>query len=287
MEYVTWRGTPGVGDFMWALNCVHNYCYEYKKKVVLEFHWEHDEHHLHHFEDPETIIERLEYMHNFYYRKDDVQVKHVYGQTTRYSDWKFADDFVREDDGTLRIAAINRGHKNRFFFQSGVYDDKEGGNAPFPDWIFRDVPRVIDKRKIVVWRPTFNAEQPRTWKRVLTHEQWDDIISLMRQAGLYTVELTYRTPISEAFYHISTCRQVVCYDGMWHYIARNFQTPMVILSTEGITNYHTPHCVKTDAGEDNPRNIYYWMNNLSEMLGTSKKRAIEYEQRCRQFYQDR
>ena len=80
MEYVSWRGTPGVGDFMWALNCVHNYCYTQNKQVTLEFHWEHDEHHLHHFEDPETIIERLEYMHNFYHRKDDVQVKHVYAE---------------------------------------------------------------------------------------------------------------------------------------------------------------------------------------------------------------
>ena len=287
MEYVSWRGTPGVGDFMWALNCVHRYCYENKKQVVLEFHWEHDENHLHHFEDPETIIERLEYIHNFYHRKDDVQVKHVYGETTRYSDWKFSDDFVREKDGTRRIAAINRGHKNRFYFESGAWTDRVGEPAPISDWTFRPMERKKNPLKIVIWRPTFNAELPRTWKRLLTHEQWDDIISLMRQAGLHVVELTYRTPVREAMYHLSTCRQVVCYDGMWHYIARNFQVPMVILSSEGITSYHTPHCVKTDTNETNERNIYYWINNLPEMLGESKKRAVEYEQKCKQFYQDR
>ena len=289
MEYVTWRGTPGVGDFMWALNSVHNYCYTNNKKVVLEFHWEHDEHHLHHFEDPETIIERLEYIHNFYHRKDDVTVKHVYAQKTRYSDWKFSDDYIKEDDGSVRIAAINRGHKNRFFFESGAYSDRTGSPAPLCDWIFREdvVDRTITKNKVVIWRPTFNAETPRTWKRTLTHEEWDDIISSMRQAGLHITELTYRTPVREAFYHLSTCRQVVCYDGMWHYIARNFSVPMIVLSGEGITNYHTPHCIKTDQLEDNPRNIYYWINNIPEMLGQSKRKAVDYEQRCRQVYQDR
>ena len=148
MELITWRGTPGVGDFMWALNSAHNYCYQYNKKVTLEFHWEHEEDHLHHFEDPETIIERLEYMHNFYHRKDDVTVKHVYAQKTRYSGWKFSDDLVKEDDGSVRIMAKNRPNKKRFWFESGVYHDKEGSNrgAPNNNWIFReDAFRKTDK----------------------------------------------------------------------------------------------------------------------------------------------
>lgn len=290
MELITWRGTPGVGDFMWALNSAHNYCYEYNTKVTLEFHWEHDKDHLHHFEDPETIIERLEYMHNFYHRKDDVTVAHVYAQKTRYSGWKFSDDLVKEDDGSVRIMAKKRPNKKRFWFESGVYHDKEGSNkgAPNSNWIFReDAFRKTDKRKVVIWRPTFNAEVPRTWKRSLTHEEWDDIISLLRQGGLNIVELTYRTPISEAMYHISTCRQIVCYDGMWHYIARNFCKPMIVMSSEGITSYHTPQAIKTNKKEDNPRNIYYWFSSISNLLGESKQKAVDYEKRCRQFYQDR
>jgi hypothetical protein len=270
---------------MWALNSAHNYCYQNNTKVTLEFHWEHEKDHLHHFEDPETIIERLEYIHNFYHRKDDVTVVHVYGERTRYSDWKFDDDVVLEEDGSRRIKAIERKGKNRFWFSSGAYTDGDGDRAPVNDWIFReDAFRKIDKRKVVIWRPTFNAEVPRTWKRSLTHKNWDAIISSMRGKGLYVVELTYRTPVSEAFYHISTCRQVICYDGMWHYIARNFAIPMVVLSSEGITSYHTPHCIKTNKKKDNPRNIYYWMSNFADMLGKSKRKAVEYERKLRQFY---
>jgi hypothetical protein len=286
MELVTWRGTPGVGDFMWALNCAHNYCYHYNKKVVLEFHWEHGENHLHHFEDPETIIERLEYLHNFYHRKDDVKVVHVYESDSRYKDWSFSDDLVHEKDGSVRIAAKQRKNKSRFWFQSGTYSDQDGSPIPDSNWIFReDAFREIDKRKIVIWRPTFNAEIPRTWKRQLTNETWDDIIRQLSASGLYVVELTYRTPVSEALYHISTCRQIVCYDGMWHYIARNLCRPMVIVSTEGVTKYHTPHCIRANPDLNEEINIMWWIDNVSEMLGHSKRKAVDYETKCRKFYE--
>ena len=286
MELVTWRGTPGVGDFMWALNSAHNYCYNYNTKVNLEFHWEHDENHLHHFEDPETIIERLNYIHNFYHRKDDVKVTHVYNADSRYSkSWKWSDDLVKENDGSIRIAAIQRANKTRFWFESGVYSDEKGGKAPKSDWPFREdiLNRKIDSRKVVIWTPVFNAEKPRTWKRLLTSDQWRDTISLLRKAGLNIIEVDYRTPVSEVLYHISTCRQIVCYDGMWHYIGRNCATPMVVISPEGITRYHTPQCIRTTNSSDDERNIAMWLRNIPEMLGESKKRAVNYEQSLRNF----
>ena len=272
---------------MWALNCAHNHAYTENTKVTLEFHWEHDEDHLHHFEDPETIIERLEYIHNFYHRKDDVTVVHVLGEHTRYSDWKYSDDVTREKDGSLRVMAINR-KKSRFWFESEKYTDEVGSDIPVSDWIFRkDAFREIDKRKVVIWRPLFNAETPKTWKRQLPNDRWDDIINQLVAAGLHVTELTYRTPISEALYHISTCRMVLCYDGMWHYIARNLYRPTIVISTEGITKYHTPHCIRTTHKENEPSNVFWWVDNIPEMLGHSKKKALEHETKAREFYNER
>lgn len=287
MELITWRGTPGVGDFMWALNCAHNHAYEIGQKVTLELHWEHEEDHLHHFEDPETIIERLEYLHNFYHRKDDVTVQHVFNEKTRYSDWRYNDDVTKDDNGSLRVMAIPRS-KSRFWFQSGRYNDRSGSEPPNNEWIFRkDAFRKVNNRKIVIWRPLFNAEVPRTWKRLLTNDQWDVIINQLVAAGLHITELSYRTPVSEALYHISTCRLVICYDGMWHYIARNLYRPMIVISTEGITKYHTPQCIRTPHDENAPDNIFQLVDNIPELLGDTKKKAIEHETKARGFYSER
>ncbi len=287
MEKVTWRGTPGVGDFMWALNCVHLHAYQTNTKVNLEMHWEHSEDYLHHFEDPETIIERMQYIHNFYHRQDDVKITHVFNSNGRYADWSFQDDIVKEDDGRKRIQANSR-TKNRFEFESGRYSDTPGEDAPENDWLFRKGAfQEIDKNKVVIWRPTFNAEIPRTWKRLLTDRQWDDIIKKLRRQGLNITELTYRTPVREAMYHIATCRLVFCYDGMWHYIAKNFAKPLAVISSEQVTKYHTPHAVRISPSEDDEINIRDWMGDIPELLGHPKKKATKYLEKMKIIYDSR
>jgi hypothetical protein len=62
--------------------------------------------------------------------------------------------------------------------------------------------------------------------------------------GYDVVELCYRTPIREATYHINTCDFIICYDGMWHYIAKNFMKPMIVSSQDMITTYHTRHALR-------------------------------------------
>ena len=151
-ELVTWRGTPGVGDFMWALNSCHKYAADHNvSKINLELHWEHGEHHNHHFEDPETIIERCNYIHNFYHQQERVEIHHIFNADGRYKHWKFDDDVVLETNGDRRIAAIdNRGFKARFFFESGYYDDMLGSHLPDNDWIFRqDAFKDYDPNRIV------------------------------------------------------------------------------------------------------------------------------------------
>ena len=223
METVKWRGTWGVGDFMQALNVCHNYSFENKTKVNLEMHWEHGEDYLHHPDDPETIIQRMEWLHGQYHRQDDVTVTHVYNSDL------FPHGNVNPDR-----------NKKRWYFDSGAYSDDK---LPSNDWIFKPEVFTPKKKKIVIWTPHYNSEQPRAWKRFLTNDDWSDIISLLRWEGWILVELTYRTPVRDAFKQIQECDFIFCYDGMWHYIARNFGKPMFIPSWEGITGYNTPQAV--------------------------------------------
>ena len=222
MEKVRWRGTWGVGDAMLALNVCHRYCYDNNTKVNLEMHWEHGEDYLHSPEDPETIIERMEWIHTQYHRQDDVTLTHVYN----------SDLF---DKGNVNPQKA----KDRFYFDSNAY--KPTG-APRNDWVFKkNLYRNHEKNKrIVLWTPHYNTEQPRLWKRFLTKDDWSVIISLLRREGWILTELTYRTPIRDAFNQIQRADYVVCYDGMWHYMAKNFSTPIFVPSWEGITSYACP-----------------------------------------------
>lgn len=286
-ELVTWRGTPGVGDFMWALNACHKYAADHNiRKINLELHWEHGEDYLHHFEDPETIIERCDYIHNFYHQQERVEIHHIFNANGRYRDWKYADDVVNEN-GVNRVKAVNaHAQKNRFWFQSGYYNDDRGSPAPNNDWIFRqDAFQEYDPKRIVFWRPTWNAEKPRTWKRLFENDDWEQLIIHFKAMGFDMHELSYRTPASEAMYLISTARMVICYDGIWHYVAKNFARPLAVISGEGVTKYHTPNALRLNPETHyDDRNVWWWIEHTSDLLGHTKNKAVDYENRMKQYY---
>ena len=287
-ELVTWRGTPGVGDFMWALNSCHKYAADHNiSKINLELHWEHGEHHNHHFEDPETIIERCNYIHNFYHQQERVEIHHIFNADGRYNHWKFEDDVVLETNGDRRIAAIdNHGFKARFFFESGHYDDTPGSDAPDNDWIFReDAFQDYNPNRIVFWRPTWNAERPRTWKRIFDDSDWDHLIAHFRTLGFDMHELSYRTPVSEAMHLISTSRMVICYDGIWHYVAKNFARPLAVISGEGVTKYHTSNALRLNP--ELPREemgAWWWIEHIEDLLDQTKRKSVDYEDRMKTYY---
>lgn len=233
--------TPGVGDFMMVLNRIHWLRRTVKRDPwTVNFHWYHDKDHHHHFEDPETIIQRLEYISRFYKHHRNIQINSICDST---------DEQLKRE--RIRYHGI---------FNPGrhYYDNM---------WSFRQntwLPE--DRNKVVIWRPLFNAETARDWKQVVTNQMWDDAIDILQnQHGYKVVELTYRTPIREATYHINTCHFVVCYDGMWHYIAKNFFKPMIVTSRSPITKYHTPHAVMWH-DLDNDKNLIFHLKNLHTPL---------------------
>ena len=262
MEKVRWRGTWGVGDAMQALNVCHNYCNKNNVKVNLEMHWEHDDNHLTHPDDPETIIQRMEWIHTQYHRQNDVVITHVYNSDL------FPSGNLNPDKD-----------KHRFYFDSKSF---RPNSAPPNDWIFKKSAFIKSPKKVVYWTPVHNSEPPRRWKRFLTNDDWYDIIKLLSGEGWIPVELTYRTPIDEAFKEIQEADIVVCYDGMWHFIARNFAKPMFVPSWEGITNYNTPNAVKRKNREE----VKKFFNKFPKGVREMRDRALRHKVKIERYYHE-
>ena len=255
-EKVTWRGTHGVGDFMQALNCCYRYSYDTDKVINLEMHWEHDEDFLYHPDDPETIIDRMNFIHPKYFESERVEVTHAFNSDKYY--------YPPEQSELKR--------KKRFEWESGRYDPY---GAPPNDWLFSEEEFVVPERKIVMWTPHYNREPPRPWKRQLTEDDWYDILQLLRWEGWILEELTYRTPIEKAYNEIKTARYVVSYDGMWHYISKNFGKPHIIPSKEGVTTYNTPNAVKIHQGADFKK--CFEEDNMAETLTRMRNTSQEWK----------
>lgn len=232
--------TPGMGDLMCAMNVAHMRSLYLQDRVHLELHWYHDKDFLYHFEDPETIIERFEYINNFYFKKFvEVDITHVFNST----DMKL--HFNRYENFTRKRVDIDAGKREKFRYN---------------DWLFRtDIDKTPVPGKVVLWTPVWNAQDPRRFKIPFPKEKWDEVKDIITIQGYDIVEIDYRTPISEVLYHIRTCEVCLCYEGMWHYIARNMCKPMIVLTKDNITNYHTPDALiyKVRKVEEHSTRFFY------------------------------
>jgi len=254
---VDWKGTPGVGDILFGLNSVHMLAHlANRDQIQMNVHWDHDVDHLHHPEDPETIIERCDYLHGFYYNKDVVKVNHIFNGYDEEL-WRIRHRGFQRKKGPL---AVLDGISN------WIYDPH-----------YWPLPHEIVQNKVVFWRPLFNAEPPPKWKRSFSVDDWERILDILRNKGYNLVELTYRTPVREAYYHIRNCRFAIYYDGMWQYLCKNFMKPVIALGHSAIVNTHNPQGVHFETPNDPNNNIWSYLDNLPKNLNHMDSRVSRYK----------
>ena len=220
---INWKTTPGIGDSMYGLNIAFMRAFVNQKPTTFRIHYYFPENYYHHFEDPETVSERTKYVLDRYMWKDIVHVEHVY-------DCPLGDKLYRK-----RYNGVKRIPKSEMY--------RHWSFDPF-------IETVSMNKKIVIWSPIFNAETVMNGnKHCWNFDEWRRFISLLRDFDYKVVEIDYRTPISEAFYHIRTCECCISYEGMWHYIAKNFYKPHIVFSDAKITNWHTPGAIQLRSKE--------------------------------------
>ena len=268
---IKWRGTWGIGDAMMALNVAHNYSFTHDTPVKLEMHWSHDEDFILDKRDTQTIVEQQKFLHDQYYQNDRVELTHVF-KTTLF-------------DYSIPYVQDMRRDKARWYFDEIV----NRNIVKFMNWPFKDIPKpknsfmIEDNLKGVCWTPMHNSEPPREWKRDLTEEDWK--LSKERFGSIADItEISYRTPVQNAFQIIKESDFVFCYEGMWHFIARNFAKPIVIQArviTEAKQN--TPQVKQLYSRED----YLEWLDKpVRTNITGMQNRAREYYKRLIKYYED-
>jgi hypothetical protein len=253
---IDWRGTIGVGDILYGLNCAHQLAHMFNHPIKMNVFWTHGEDYNYHYEDPETIIERTHYLHNMYHRQSDVTLNHIYNSPTDHEIEK------------LRWRGFGHTRESQRVLQ-------------FHHWMFRkELWHRGYSKKVVFWRPTFNREIPnggKKWKMTFTVGEWERIIQFLELKGYNLVELGYRTPVNEAFYHIRTSSFCIFYDGMWQYIARNFCKPVITLGGSSICKVHSPQGVHFSKPHDEKNHFWDYLYRLPNNEKHLYRRANRYK----------
>lgn len=253
-DHLEWKGTIGHGDSMMGLNVAHMMASLLKTTVHMDVHWYHDKDYLFHPEDPETIVERFDFIKLKYYNENTVKVQHIFNSN-------------EEDIKKIR-------------FRGFIEDKKTRGQVihGLNSWVFAD--KAETSNNVVIWKPFNNATPPQKWKLSFSKTDWNLIENhyLKSKHKYNIVELDYRTPISVAYEEIKKCKFVVCYDGMWHYITRNFCKPAIVFGNQGVIEAHNPQAILYRKPKDNGgfEKLFKQKNYLEEEL---KKKVNKYRRK--------
>lgn len=215
------QGKYGIGDACWALNIAHNTAKVLSEKITIDYHWKWDRNYLYSYDDVENIIEQVDYLKNFYDRPDSVEIVHHLNSSKKD---------ILDSSSRLLHGPDPAFRKTR---QSNWWKFNPDLKLP-----------AVDK-KVVIWRSKFNSDRlPDRRKERINDADWDLIIQRLKNNGFVVVEISYRTPVREAMYHINTCSSTIGYAGMWYYFANNWQKPCMIVSDRPITRVHSPSCME-------------------------------------------
>lgn len=247
---IDWKTTPGMGDVMYGLNIAFMRAFINQKVTTLNLHWYHSDDYLYYFEDPETLMFRADYVKSRYMWPEMVKINHIFNSTD--------------------MSLYNLRYRNVKRILPWMARQ----------WMFSDrYDSVAIQKKMVIWRPSFNADAPRWFKMPWNDSEWIFLVEAMKNCGYNVVEIDYRTPVSEAFYHIRTCEIIICYEGMWHYIAKNFFKPLIVVSDQNVTKWHTPTAYRLN-GKDS---VYNDIDMYPKYIQRAKILADNYRRSFRRF----
>lgn len=191
MLNVEWATGIGYGDFVTGLGYAHTSSLKYQIPVNLNFHWFHSKDYLYDKKDPETIVERCNYVQSVLRPLSTVSVTHTYNSNFTY----------------------------RFINQLDEFNPMHG--------LWYSTLKGEESRSVVLWTTKHNKEFPGVSKDP-AYKMWDKIVERLELYNYNVKEVTYRTPIKEKIELIRTCAFGIGYDGLAHQLFKFMWKPLIV-----------------------------------------------------------
>lgn len=188
---VEWATGVGYGDFVTGLGYAHTSRLKYQVPVNIKFHWFHSKDYLFDATDPETIVDRCNYVESILKPLPGVTVTHEF-------DSKFPHRFINQLD------EFNPLH--------GLWYSKLKNE---------------ETRDVVLWTSRHNKTFPGVSKDP-AYKVWDKIIDRLELYNYNVKEVTYRTPVEEKIELIRTCAFGIGYDGLAHQLFKFMWKPVIV-----------------------------------------------------------
>lgn len=237
---VKWGTGIGYGDFVTGLGYAHTAAIKYQTPVHIEFHWAHSKDHRHSSLDPETIVDRCDYIYGVMRPLSQVTISHKF----------------------------NSSNKFRFYNQLDEFNPLHGV------W-YSNLPDNTQKKHVAIWTTDFNLSFPGKHKDPV-NKKWNDVRAALSDYILE--EITYRTPVKEAIEIVNRCEFGIGYDGLAHQLFKFMWKPLfVFCERKWLNNILVPQAILlSDADEFIDRNIDSMLAVAKEKVDSIRLKHLVY-----------
>jgi hypothetical protein len=257
-------GADGYGDFIHYLSIATEHQKIHNKPVKLSVLWPYSNTCTHHPDDVEYGWEVMDYVNSRF--KYPVEIVHYFDSPGFV--WDVEGNNV-DQSYMLGIIAwwmiLTEDQLEFFMSQEGLMHFKsitpygveiaagEPVGFDLDNQVFSRYTPIISNqvdhniKTVVYWTGLENLNEASQWKSIQGKQSWNKLITRFKSEGYTPIELTYRTPVREAFYHISNASLIACYDGMWHRISTYMLKPTLLITKGflGIVNTFNAYQVES------------------------------------------
>jgi hypothetical protein len=187
---VKWKTGVGYGDFVTGLGYAHTASIKYQIPVDIEFHWNHSKDHLFSPKDPETIVDRCNYVYSVMKQNPMVTMSHKFDANAKF----------------------------RFYNQLDEFNPLHG------IW-YSSLKNTTKLKHVALWTTENNLSFPGIFKDPVNN-RWNEVREKLSDCVIE--EITYRTPVREAIEIIRRCEFGIGYDGLAHQLFKFMWKPLIV-----------------------------------------------------------
>lgn len=144
------------------------------------------------------------------------------------------------------------------------------------------------RNKVTFWKPTFihkmlgkaddvkwvgNKRRMGSSHKLYYYNEWNEILQNLRK-NYHVVEVEYRTPIRELFYHLSTSEFSFGYNGLCHSISIALSTPTILCSHKPSSVLDYEHQINS---LDNPVDMFENRDYVDNLVSIAKQRVSTFK----------
>ena len=271
------------------------YCYSiaryYEKDLEVDVlwsdHWLDNNFYYRNWDETESSLDRFNFLHSMLDFKGNVKIcfNHKLLEGGFSAGEKFKKIFFKEQCRPL--------HK----FMQGLAGRDECEDSRTLLWPLRNPSKPI-QGKVTFWKPTFVhkmmgqpdnirwiiGDQPvtgqRRWKRnysIYYYKEWNEILENLRKY-YDVVEVEYKTPIRELFYHLSTSEASFGYNGICQSVSVALSIPTVLFTLKPTSNLDYDHLIYS---EEVPPSLFEDRVYIEKIVDIAKQKVSPF----RGFYE--